>query len=376
MKKYTIEEIYNYFKSRNLEIIDISNYKNSKSKITIRDTEGYLYLLSPNEFMQYNSTFKPFATFNPYTILNIKQFLKNGNYKNKLISTKYKGTDSKLTFTCAECEKEYEVSFKHFRNSNQIFCRRCAKENSIKGRRKNINEIKELFAKKGFVILSEEGYTNNSDKIIVMDELGYKSVISYSSTKVSEGVKIFSKTNPFTVYNIKRYIQMNNINTKIISNEYLGKDELLEFECECGNKYNTRLGTFIKLNKHRCDECSKKQSMLSMLTEKYLKERGFVYVREYSFDDCINKRRLYFDFCVFKGEEKILIECDGEQHFKPVNFNGISDELSLESYIKTVSNDNIKNNYCIKNNLKLIRIPYWEYNNDNYIKTLDLKLDV
>ena len=40
------------------------------------------------------------------------------------------------------------------------------------------------------------------------------------------------------------------------------------------------------------------------------------------------------------------------------------------------NNDDIKNNYCQDNNIKLIRIPYWESDNidkilDNIIKTFN-----
>jgi len=33
--------------------------------------------------------------------------------------------------------------------------------------------------------------------------------------------------------------------------------------------------------------------------------------------------------------------------------------------------DIIKNNYCIENKIPLLRIPYWEFKNNNYIKILN-----
>ena len=49
----------------------------------------------------------------------------------------------------------------------------------------------------------------------------------------------------------------------------------------------------------------------------------------------------------------IIIEFDGEQHFIVKKRYG-GDE-GLQKYI---NRDIIKNNYCIKNKIKLIRIPY------------------
>jgi len=56
----------------------------------------------------------------------------------------------------------------------------------------------------------------------------------------------------------------------------------------------------------------------------------------------------------------------------------------MNNFLKTQKHDNIKNNYCISNNIPLLRIPYWEKDNikdilDNYllelrkIKLTDLK---
>ena len=40
----------------------------------------------------------------------------------------------------------------------------------------------------------------------------------------------------------------------------------------------------------------------------------------------------------------------------------------LENFHKTQFHDNIKNNYCLLNNIPLIRAPYWEKNNlEKYI---------
>lgn len=60
-----------------------------------------------------------------------------------------------------------------------------------------------------------------------------------------------------------------------------------------------------------------------------------------------------------------LIEYDGEQHFHKVR----NDRYGYEGI---VARDNYKNQWCEKNNIPLIRIPYTDYNNidDNYMRAI------
>ena len=55
-------------------------------------------------------------------------------------------------------------------------------------------------------------------------------------------------------------------------------------------------------------------------------------------------------------EQNILIEYDGEQHFHKTR----NDRYGYEGI---VARDNYKNQWCEKNNIPLIRIPYTDYNN-------------
>lgn len=91
---------------------------------------------------------------------------------------------------------------------------------------------------------------------------------------------------------------------------------------------------------------------------KMLDALGITYIQQYSFEDLTKERkcdRLYFDFAIFNNNTLIyLIEYDGIQHFDSRgNHWG-----KQENFQKTHENDLIKNAYCFKNNIPLIRIPY------------------
>ena len=91
-----------------------------------------------------------------------------------------------------------------------------------------------------------------------------------------------------------------------------------------------------------------------------LEQAGIKYEREKRFASCKNKRTLPFDFYV---ENKYLIEFDGIQHY--------SNESKF--YTENVKhNDKIKDTWCKKHHIPLIRIPYTHFDN---LKLEDLLLD-
>lgn len=94
-----------------------------------------------------------------------------------------------------------------------------------------------------------------------------------------------------------------------------------------------------------------------------LKENNILFKEQYSFPDLKSKKNfaLKFDFCLLnpEGNPIRLIEFDGEQHYKKS-----SSFYSEEG----VERDKIKNEYCIKNNIPLVRIPY------KFLKKLSLEM--
>jgi very-short-patch-repair endonuclease len=105
------------------------------------------------------------------------------------------------------------------------------------------------------------------------------------------------------------------------------------------------------LNGRGCPIC--KESLGERIISNYLTDKNIFFIRQYKFKDCKFKRCLSFDF--YLSKLNILIEYDGEQHFKKYRFEKNNDILN-ERIIK----DNIKDNYCINNNILLLRINYKE----------------
>lgn len=103
-------------------------------------------------------------------------------------------------------------------------------------------------------------------------------------------------------------------------------------------------------------ECMFTKSKGELKIAKILDENNIPYEKEYSFSNLKDKRRLRFDFRLLNGT---LIEYDGIQHFEyRKNGDGWN---TKENYLETIRRDKIKNEYCIRNNIPLIRIPYTHY---------------
>lgn len=72
-----------------------------------------------------------------------------------------------------------------------------------------------------------------------------------------------------------------------------------------------------------------------------------------------------YDFIILNEEDKAirLIEFDGIQHYQPTSFYNIDEKEHSFAYVTT--NDRIKTQYAIDNNIPLVRIPYWAVNKIN-----------
>ena len=77
------------------------------------------------------------------------------------------------------------------------------------------------------------------------------------------------------------------------------------------------------------------------------------FVHEKKFEECRDQAPLPFDFYLESPKYgKYCIEYDGEQHFKSNNFFG-----GAEGFKNRRKHDLLKNRFCWKNDIKLIRIP-------------------
>lgn len=122
---------------------------------------------------------------------------------------------------------------------------------------------------------------------------------------------------------------------------------------------------YVHLRGCGCPICSLSRGELKIKT--FFDKNKISYICQYKFENCKNINTLSFDFYLIGNN--ICIEYDGEQHFKSINFFGGEEKL-----ISTKENDQIKTDYCLNNNIKLIRIPYWDFKNIEQILEKELNI--
>ena len=120
----------------------------------------------------------------------------------------------------------------------------------------------------------------------------------------------------------------------------------------CGNEF---IALPAKVNNGHITSCgcaiqsSGERYISSVLTELDAK-----FIDQYVFSDCKYKQLLKFDFAIFNDNKLLyLIEYDGKQHFEPIDWFG-----GIKGFEETQIRDNIKNEYCQKHNIPLLRFPY------------------
>lgn len=129
-------------------------------------------------------------------------------------------------------------------------------------------------------------------------------------------------------------------------------------KCDCGNIKSINASS---LKRGLTKSCGCINSKGEVLIENILKELQLRYIKQYTIKDKpVDKLR--FDFAIIDNQSKILciIEYQGIQHYNCVDYFGGQEGFEKQQY-----RDNLKRQYCKENNIKLIEIPYWDYDNLN-----------
>lgn len=140
--------------------------------------------------------------------------------------------------------------------------------------------------------------------------------------------------------------------------EYEGDNVKIKYRHSCGAEHKVTPNNFI--NGTRCPVC--KESNGEANIRRYLTEKGISFERQKTFKGLVYEKPLRYDFYI--PEHNILIEFQGEQHYKPIPVFG-----GEESFRKQCERDSLKRKYANNNKIRLIEIPYTY---DSYEKVSNL----
>lgn len=151
---------------------------------------------------------------------------------------------------------------------------------------------------------------------------------------------------------------------KFISDVYKNTSSKLKIICPENHTFETTLHNFQQGK--RCKLCYQKnrRSKGEIKIEKFLINHNVAYYTEHKFKDCKHINILSFDF--YLPEYYVCIEFQGIQHYENERQFGKNKQKTFENQ---QIRDQIKRDYCLKNNIKLLEIPYWDFDKIEQILT-------
>ena len=105
--------------------------------------------------------------------------------------------------------------------------------------------------------------------------------------------------------------------------------------------------------------CGCSNSKGENIIKNILDDNKILYKEQKTFDDLKASSGVYFKFDFYLPEYNCCIEYDGIQHFEVWGWQ------TEEGLKKTQERDKIKDKYCKDNNIKLVRIPYTDFEKIN-----------
>jgi hypothetical protein len=132
--------------------------------------------------------------------------------------------------------------------------------------------------------------------------------------------------------------------------------KLVYWKCKsCSFSWKTRTSKRIVENTG-CPKCNFSKGEVAV--ENILTEKHVDYFAQQCFLDCKMKRKpMTFDFYI--PSKNIVIEFQGEQHYRPIDFAGRGSEWAEKMYKENIARDNFKREYCKARGIKMVEIPYF-----------------
>lgn len=298
------------------------------------------------------------------TLQDIQEWITAQGSSTTIISTEYNNNKSPITMKC-ECGEVFTSFWNRMSNTHKCRCNKCGETERTK-RRYNITDIKTELKDYGYCLISED--FNNIHSIEISDKYGYLYHSDLHRIRAKSFPMKFAVSNPHLLDNLKNYIKLLNIDVEILSLNIKGNNEKqcsLDLKCSCGEVFTAGLDSFLWQNQYRCSKCSHSKSLLELSVEDYLRKEDIVYIPQYTFKDCKNKRRLRYDF--YLPRYNTVIEVQGQQHYyEQSNFN-----MSLQEQMKR---DEYKKQYCDEHNINYVAIPFWYIYNSNMYREIINKI--
>lgn len=338
-RRISLDTVISEISKEGFKVVDAKDFQNSTSKIIVSCKNGHEYSTTWNRFQVGKRCPQCLKLdFNRVTSL-----IDDINYS--LISSEgFKNSTSELT-VCCDKGHIYTTNWAKLYSGQR--CLECIKV--------PLDRVITYVEENGYKVVSSDNYDTSTSKILLSCDKGHIFKTSWNNFKNGRRCPQCNKKQLEDIINsIKSEDGYTVISTKGFKN---ARSKLL-VKCNNGHEFKIHWSAFQ--SGQRCPKC--RASRGEKEVSKVLSSMGIQYINQYRMDGCKYHGVLPFDFYI--PNMNICIEYDGIQHYECVNFSGKMTEDEMNKNLKLVQKrDNIKNQYCSDNNIKLIRIPYWEFDN-------------
>jgi len=193
-------------------------------------------------------------------------------------------------------------------------------------------------------------YTNNKSKVkIICPEHGIFEQIARSHLNGSGCYECLPNFKYTEEEIINKFNEVHNNRYDYSLVEYKNSHQKVSIICKKHGIFKQK--PFKHIQNQGCSTCKLSKGILKICN--ILDNNNINYEMEKSIEGCVSMSNVKLRFDIFIPDMNLYIEYDGEQHFRPVSGWG-----GDKSFNDVKIRDNIKNEFCKNNNIKLLRISY------------------
>lgn len=279
----------------------------------------------------------------------------------------YQGATTKIKHRCLKCGNIRDYMPNKVKiNKPKCYC--CSGQRTIQ---ENIDYVRKWCNDNNYLLIDLQRIQKELYVFYICPNHKNKGIIKQSLQNIKKGRKckycgglnlekedVIKLLTPYLLNNekIKGVYKKRDKKTNIIS--WYG-----DFVCPIHGVYSMKKSN--KMKNKGCPKCQMSKGEKKI--EKFLDNKMILFKSQYKPSECRYKYPLSFDFYI--PSLNTAIEYNGEQHYMPIKCFGGEERFKIQQ-----KRDKIKKEYCKKNNIKLLEIPYTEY--DNIEKILKKELSI
>lgn len=344
--KITYEYVKEYVKSFGYKLIS-TEYVRSGNRLEMICDQGHICSISWDNF-KYGRRCRTCADLNKSNKFRLKyEEVKSyiESFGCKLLTNDYKRNSQNLDIKCS-CGNIYKITYQRFSSDNRYT--KCMNCRDFKSKKHSYEFVKSFIESNKYTLMSKS-YKNANDKLTVMCDKFHVYDVTFANFKYGKRCPYCSNSGrKLTIEEVETMLGKEGYS--LLDTNYINSSQRLNIICEKGHRTTITVRDFK--GGCRCNVC--RSSKGEKVIEKYLNDNNVKYIHDEPYFEVlvgVGGKPLRPDFIL--PDYKIWIEYDGEFHYRKMYTN--------DGHEKIKEHDKRKDEYAKKYGWKLIRIPYWEF---------------